>query len=147
MTMTTITCPDYASDMPSWCPRHAPDDAPVDAPDIPLSIIFDILEAPAFRKYSTWWVFLALHLALPGSAMIYDLWPMRGSLTHATAHSPPHGAQPNPTTDLLYNRPPQHRLIGLNAFVYTGLNAHAQKGMYGMEISVSNSSKSTALWC
>ena len=26
---------------------------PVDGPDIPLSIIFDILKAPAFQKYST----------------------------------------------------------------------------------------------
>ena len=26
---------------------------PVDAPDIPLSIIFDILKALAFQKYST----------------------------------------------------------------------------------------------
>ena len=34
----------------------------------PLSIIFDILKAPAFRKL---WVFSALYLALPRSAMIY----------------------------------------------------------------------------
>ena len=27
--------------------------APVDAPDMPLSIIFDILKALAFQKYST----------------------------------------------------------------------------------------------
>ena len=39
--------------MPQTCPDDAPDDAPVDAPDIPLSIIFDILKAPAFQKYST----------------------------------------------------------------------------------------------
>ena len=50
---------------PRCCPRHAPDDAPdmpqmmsqkcpgVDTLDIPLSIIFDILAASAFRKYST----------------------------------------------------------------------------------------------
>ena len=63
----------YAPDMPHimlqtcprWCPRHAPDDGPVDSPDIPLSIIFDSLEAPAF-KYSTWWVFSALYLAVFG---------------------------------------------------------------------------------
>ena len=48
----------------------------------PLSIIFDILEAPSFRKYSTWpvscsWLYLAvpgctwLYLALPSSSIIY----------------------------------------------------------------------------
>ena len=55
------TAPDNAPDMPQMmpqtCPIHDPDDAPVDAPDIPLSILFDILEAPAFRKYGTRWVF------------------------------------------------------------------------------------------
>ena len=34
----------------------------------PHSIIFDILEAPVFRKYSRLWVFSALYLAVPGSA-------------------------------------------------------------------------------
>ena len=32
------------------------------SPSYPLSIIFDILEAPAFQKYSTCWVFSALYL-------------------------------------------------------------------------------------
>ena len=31
-----------------------------------FSIIFNILKAPAFQKYSTWWVFSALYLAVPG---------------------------------------------------------------------------------
>ena len=42
---------------PRLYPRHAIDDAPDDtldgAPDIPLSIIFDIPKVPAFQKYST----------------------------------------------------------------------------------------------
>ena len=38
----------------------------------PLSIIFDILEVPAFGKYSTWWVsaLFCLCLTLPWSAMV-----------------------------------------------------------------------------
>ena len=145
--LTSKTAPRHAV---RWCPRYAPD-MPQFMPQTYLSVSYLIsskrLLFENIAHDGSFWHCTWLYLALPGSAMIYDLWPMRGSLTHATAHSPPHGAQPNPTTDLLYNRPPQHRLIGLNAFVYTGLNAHAQKGMYGMEISVSNSSKSTALWC
>ena len=40
-------------------------------------------------------------------------------------------------------------LTGLNAFVYTGLNAQSYKGdkMEGMDFSVSTSSMSTALQC
>ena len=62
--MMPQTCPRWyprhAPDMPQtmpqtcprrclrWCPRHAPDDAPVDDPDIPLSVIFDILKVILF---------------------------------------------------------------------------------------------------
>ena len=35
-----------------------------DSADNPLSIIFDILKAPAFRKYSTCWVFFIFGLCL-----------------------------------------------------------------------------------
>ena len=73
--MHNIHAPDDAPDMPQMmsqtmtCPRHTPDDAPVDAPDIPLSIIFDILKAPVFKniayegsfQHCTW-----LYLSEPG---------------------------------------------------------------------------------
>ena len=36
-----------------------------------LSIIFDILEAPDFRKYGTWWVFSVLYPAVPGCIWLY----------------------------------------------------------------------------
>ena len=56
--------PDDAQDMPQMMPqtclRHTPDNAPDMhhmmpqlMPQTPLSIIFDILKAPAFQKYST----------------------------------------------------------------------------------------------
>ena len=55
---TSDCCP-LLTICPRCCPRHAPDDAP----DIPFSIIFDILRAPAFQKYSTWWVLSAQYLS------------------------------------------------------------------------------------
>ena len=39
----------------------------------PLRIILNILEAPAFQKYSTWWVFSALYLAVPGCTWLCTL--------------------------------------------------------------------------
>ena len=40
------------------------------------NIIIDILEAPAFRKHSTWWVYCsALYLAVPGFTWLYPAVP------------------------------------------------------------------------
>ena len=56
---STADCCPLLTICPRCCPRHAPDDAP----DIPFSIIFDILRAPAFQNYSTWWVLSAQYLS------------------------------------------------------------------------------------
>ena len=69
----SYTAPDDAPDR--WRPRHitliSPPYYPRCHPHItpispPHSIIFDVLEAPAFQKYCTQWVFPALYLAVPG---------------------------------------------------------------------------------
>ena len=44
-----IHCNALLTICPRCCPRHAPDDAT----DMPLSIIFDFLKAPAFQNTST----------------------------------------------------------------------------------------------
>ena len=78
---------------PRWCPSHAPynaqtyprgwsrwprhaldhalDDVLKWCPNGLLDILFNILEAPVFQKYSTWWVISALYLAVPGCTRLY----------------------------------------------------------------------------
>ena len=36
--------------------------------------IFDILDAPAFQIFSTWWVFSSLFTAVPGCTWLYHTW-------------------------------------------------------------------------
>ena len=70
-----------------------------------LSIIFDILEAPDFRKYGTWWVFSVLYPAVSGCTWLCLGLPW----SYLTL--------PYLTTDC-HILP----LTGLNASVYTDLN-------------------------
>ena len=62
-----VHCCSLLTICPRCCPRHAPDDAT----DMPLSIIFDFLKAPAFQNTSTWWVFSALYQAVPECTRLY----------------------------------------------------------------------------